>query len=457
MVDVASKDPLARPYPTVQDLLTREDKAVPVELTDTAHDDSLGLGGVAASVYVGREQHQREIARLWGRVWQMACREDELRRPGDHVLYEIGFRSVIVTRSQDGQIRAFHNVCRHRGRRLREGGGTVKAFRCPFHGFTWNLDGSLRAKPCEWDFPNVTDADFGLIPVRAETWGGFVFVCFDPDAPPLLAQLEDIPAIFRRHPPEQRHTTAHVEKVIRCNWKIALEAFIETLHVTDTHPQIAAYIGDAHTQYDTWPGKRHYNRMISPRGLPSPSQGVLSEEMIFRASEPGVEGLDLPEGATARRAMADRKRARLSQSYGQDLEWLTDSEAVDTIQYFIFPNLVCWWGHGSPINYRFRPNGDREDECLMEIIFLVPDPLGSPKPAPAKVTRLGPDDSWTLAPEIGPLGAVADQDTGNMEGVHRGLKSGALEHVTLSRYAENRIRHFHRTLADYVGGQEPTP
>lgn len=452
MVDVLTRDLLNLPYPTVQDLLRREDKPVPVELTDTAHDASLGLTGVAAAAYVSRVQHDREMVGLWGRIWQMACREDELRQPGDHVLYEIGLRSVIVARGEDGDIRAFHNICLHRGRRLREGGGSVKAFRCPFHGFTWNLDGTLKAKPCEWDFSHVDDAGFSLLPIRAQTWGGFVFICFDPDAPPLLTQLEDIPAIFERHPPEGRHTAAHVAKVIRCNWKIALEAFIETLHVTDTHPQIAAYIGDAHTQYDTWPGKRHYSRMISPRGLPSPSQGVLSEDVILRASEPGVDGLNVAEGSSARRTMADRKRARLFQSYGQDLDWLTDSEAVDTIQYFIFPNLVCWWGHGSPINYRFRPHGDREDECLMEIIFLVPDPLDGPKPAPAKITRLGPDESWTLAKEIGALGGVADQDSGNLEAVHRGLKSGALQEVTLSRYAENRIRHYHRTLAEYVGG-----
>jgi phenylpropionate dioxygenase-like ring-hydroxylating dioxygenase large terminal subunit len=451
MVDIVEPDPLNRPYPTVQDLLKREAKEVPPALTDTSHVD-LGLGGVPASVYVSRAHHEREMESLWGRVWQMACREDELRKPGDHVLYEIGVRSVIVVRDPEGELRAFHNVCLHRGRRLREGGGSVRQFRCPYHGFTWNLDGTLKAAPCAWDFPQVNPGDFGLKTVRVDTWGGFVFVNFDPGAPPLAEQLEDIPAIYQRWPMEKRYTSAHAAKVIRCNWKIALEAFIETLHVTDTHPQIAAYIGDAHTQYDTWPGKRHYSRMISPRGLPSPSQGTLTEDVILRASEPGAaETLSVPAGSTARREMAERKRARLSESYGQDLSWITDSEAVDTIQYLVFPNLVCWWGHGTPINYRFRPYGDAEDLCLMEIYFLVPDPPGGPKPAPAKTTFLGPDQSWTEAPELGPLGGVADQDTGNLEAVHRGLKSGALSEVTLARYAENRIRHFHRTLAEYVG------
>jgi phenylpropionate dioxygenase-like ring-hydroxylating dioxygenase large terminal subunit len=301
MVDVARPDPLNRPYPTVQDLLARERAHVPRPLADTAHDDSLGLGGVPASVYVSRAQHERELDGLWGRAWQMACREDELRRPGDHVVYDIGVRSVIVTRDAEGRIGAFHNVCVHRGRRLREGGGSVRQFRCPYHGFTWNLDGTFKSAPCAWDFPHVEPGEFGLKPVRAEVWGGFVFVCFDPAAPPLATFLEDIPEIYQRWPMEKRFTAAHVAKVIRCNWKIALEAFIETLHVTDTHPQIAAYIGDAHTQYDTWPGKRHYSRMISPRGLPSPSQGVLSEDVILRASEPASEGLSVPEGSTARR------------------------------------------------------------------------------------------------------------------------------------------------------------
>jgi hypothetical protein len=80
-----------------------------------------------------------------------------------------------------------------------------------------------------------------------------------------------------------------------------------------------------------------------------------------------------------------------------------------------------------------------------------PRPADRPKPPPAKTTWLDAEQSWTEAPELGPLGGVADQDTGNLEAVHRGLKSRALSEVTLARYSENRIRHFHRTLAEYVG------
>lgn len=443
-----SDDPLGRPYPRLRDLLGDERVPVPVELAEAVFTE-VGPEGPEPHEYTSQEFHRREVERLWSRVWQLACREDEIAGPGDHVVYEIAERSVLVVRGDDGEIRAFHNVCLHRGRQLRDCSGSVRAFRCPYHGFTWALDGALKNVPSEWDFPQVDPKSFRLKPVRAETWGGFVFLNFDPDAPPLLEQLEDIPEIYQRWPMEGRYTAAHVRKKLRCNWKVALEAFIETLHVADTHPQIAAYVGDEHTQYDVWPNRRHYNRMISPRGVSCPQVGELTQDEILQASQMD-DDLVVPEGSSARHEAANRKREILSANYSRDLTWITDCEANDTIQFLIFPNLVCWWGHGSPYSYRFKPLGDDPDQCTMEIFFFVPAPLEGPKPAPAAMTDLDFDTPWTTAKELGKLGAVADQDSSNLAAVQRGLKSGALQRLTLARYSENRIRHLHQTLREYL-------
>lgn len=450
MADLARPDdPLGRPRPTVGDLLLQERAPPPPELAEAGFVD-LGDEGPDAAEYVSYEFHRLEVEKMWARVWQMACREDELASPGDHVVYEIVDTSILVVRGGDGVIRAFRNVCLHRGRQLRDCSGHAAAFRCPYHGFTWSLDGTLAHVPSAWDFPHVDRAGFRLKPVRAETWGGFVFVNLDPGASPLAEQLEDIPELFRRWPLEERYTSAHVRKVLNCNWKVALEAFIETLHVTDTHPQIAPYIGDEHTQYDVWPGRRHYSRMISPRGVFSPSQGDLSQDEILQASE-NREDLSVPAGSTARREMANRKRALLSETYGRDLTGISDAEAVDTIQYFVFPNLVCWWGFGSPYSYRFRPLGDDPDRCLMEIYFFVLPPVDGPKPPPAPMTDLDADTPWATAAELGRLGPIADQDSSNLGAVQRGLRSGSLDRLTLGRYHELRIRHFHKTLREYTG------
>jgi hypothetical protein len=189
--------------------------------------------------------------------------------------------------------------------------------------------------------------------------------------------------------------------------------------------------------------------MISPRGVNSPSQGDLTEDEILQASV-FRDDVKVPPGSTARREMADRKRAALSKAYGRDLSWITDSEAVDTIQYLIFPNLVCWWGHGSPYSYRFLPLGHDPGRCTMEIYFFVPAPLDGPKPAPAPTTQLDEHTPWATATELGPLGAVADQDSSNLAAVQRGLSSGSIDRLTLGRYHENRIRHFHRTIREYL-------
>lgn len=448
--DDARPDPLNRPWPTVQDMLRQDPREQPWQLAEAPYVD-FGLGGIPASEYLSQEFCDREMTQLWGKVWQAACREEEIPNVGDHVVYDIGPWSLIIVRAGPDDIRAHFNACLHRGRQLRDCAGTVAAFRCPFHGFTWGLDGSLKHVPAEWDFPHVERTGFNLPQARVGRWGGFVFICMDPEAPDLQTYLEDIPAIFARWPMEDRFIAAHVSKPLNCNWKLALEAFVESFHVTDTHPQAAAYIADFNTQYDVWPGKRHYNRMISPRGLASPSQGdALTQDEILQASEPNAGPITVPEGSTARAEMARRRRAALAPAMGPAVDQVTDSEAIDTIQYFVFPSLVLWFGHAAPICYRFRPLGRDPDWCIQEVYLLVPTPNGKPRPPAARHTQLRADQPWTDAVELGGLGGVFDQDGANLWAIQKGLRSLRSGATTLARYQENRLRHFHATLNEYL-------
>src|SRR5206468_4105093 len=99
---------------------------------------------IAPGRYFAPEFHRLEVERVWRRVWQMACREEQIADVGDSIVYEIAGASLIVMRTTPDQIRAFHNSCLHRGTQLRTKPGRVTALRCPFHGFTWNIDGTLR-------------------------------------------------------------------------------------------------------------------------------------------------------------------------------------------------------------------------------------------------------------------------------------------------------------------------
>jgi phenylpropionate dioxygenase-like ring-hydroxylating dioxygenase large terminal subunit len=436
----------------VQGLLDAETRPVPATLRATA-DADLGTGGVPRARYTSREAYALEVEKVWSRVWQMACREEQIPDVGDSIVYDIAGFSLIVVRSAPDRIRAFHNSCLHRGTRLRSQPGKVAELRCPFHGFTWNIDGSFAGMPCPWDFPHVDPVTFCLPEARVGSWGGFVFVTMDAEAEPLESYLEILPEHFASWPLEDRYLTAHVVRVLPCNWKVALEAFIESYHTVAVHPQLLRTSGDTQTEYDVYPSVRHINRMITPVGIASehvdhdvPEQEIV-EAMFLTDGDPDAA---LPDGVTARHVLAERVRRRLDEETGRDHAALTDCEALDAIEYFVFPNFMPWAGYTTPFTYRFRPNGADHTTSLMDVMFLEPVPEGRPRPAPAVTRHLADGESWADAPELGYFGRILNQDTATMARVQQGLESLATPDVTLARYQENRIRHFHATLGRYL-------
>ena len=405
------------------------------------------LVSVPVHRYTSQAFHDQEMEKLWPRVWQMACREEEIPEVGDHRVYDIGRYSIIVVRTAGG-IRAHHNVCRHRGRRLCDRAGHAASFICPFHGFSWNLDGSLRSVTSAWDFPQVDRETFTLTPVRCETWGGWVFVNMDPDAEPLADFLGVLPEHFAVWRPEQRYIQAHVAKVMRCNWKVCQEAFMEAFHVIRTHPQILAGIGDENSQYDAW---GNFSRAITPNGTPSPhldrnpGEQEIFESVIMRdLDDPPARAV--PPDTTARAMMAAQTRARLQPVVGEDVV-LSDACVSDSIYYTLFPNFHPWGGY-SRIVYRFRPHENRCDRSLMECYFL--SPFAGDRPDPAPMHWLDADEPWTNAPELGMLARVFMQDTFNLPEVQRGLEAARYDEVVLANYQETKIRHFHTLLGAWL-------
>ncbi|MGB1140980.1 MAG: aromatic ring-hydroxylating oxygenase subunit alpha, partial [Halioglobus sp.] len=264
--------------PSYQDLLDKERVPVPDALRDSA-EVYLGSEPLSVHRYLSRDYHDLEKQHLWPRVWQSLCRESELANAGDYYVHDIADRSVLVVRTEQGEIRAYPNACLHRGRKLKNGGGSglgnSRDLTCPFHGFRWNLDGAFECAPCAWDFPHLEAEKFGLPVLRTDTWGGWVFVNLDGKAPPLADYLGVIPRHFERWTPEQTYKALHIKKVIRCNWKLAHEAFIESFHTVATHPQLLPYTGDSNSQYDCF--SDHVSRTITPMGLASPHVPEVTE------------------------------------------------------------------------------------------------------------------------------------------------------------------------------------
>jgi phenylpropionate dioxygenase-like ring-hydroxylating dioxygenase large terminal subunit len=445
------------PSYSYQDLLDREQVDVPDALRENTN-TYLGSEDLPTDRWTSREFFDREVEKMWTKTWQMVCRESQLANPGDFQVYDIVNFSILVLRTDAGELKAFHNSCLHRGRVLKRGAGNAGEVRCPYHGFTWSLSGEFKGAPCQWDFPHVNEAEFSLPEVRVATWGGWVFINMDDDAPALEDYMGVIPEHFKRWKHEQRYISMHVQKVIGANWKAVVEAFIESYHAISTHPQIMSYQGIDNSQYDVWGD--HVSRTITPSAVVNPShEDVYTEQdcvntMLGTSVLVGEAEDDQTQVENrARDTIAEINVAAFSEQVGEDLSgYATQSELMDSTLYLLFPNFAPWAGFGPVLSYRHRPNGDDVDSCIMDIFFLTPYPEGEPCPQDATTVRLELDQPFADAAEVmgEGLAHIFDQDASNLPQVQKGLKASKKGAVTLGNYQEVRIRHLHQTLDKYL-------
>ena len=407
--------------------------------------------------YTSREFHRLEAEKMWTKTWQFVTREEEIPKAGDHVVYDIVDQSIIVMRGDDGVIRGFYNSCLHRGRALRTQSGSTGQLKCPFHGFTWDVQGRFKSKPCEWDFPHLDNKNLELPQVRVESWGGFIFINFDMDAQPLMEYLSVLPEHFKSYMFDRSVSIAHVQRRLPCNWKVGQEAFFEAMHTKATHPGIMTFTGCVDSQYDVYGD--HVARAITPMGVVSPNLGGVDEMTILRdilalsgrMSETDGGGHSLPDGMTARQYVGELNRKAFEEITGEDLSQATLAELQDAILYSVFPNFQVWSGYFGNIVYRFIPDGDDHEHCLFDVYLMGRYPKGTPCPPAARLNRLGDDEEFTAAPEIGALGSVFEEDMRNLPHMMKGMRASKSGKVSLASYQESRIRHHHLTLDKYLG------
>ena len=380
--------------------------------------------------------HDLEVEHIWSKCWQMACREDDIPEVGDYILYQIAHLEFIVVRSAENEFKAFPNACPHRGRRICERDGKqAGVFRCPFHGWSWGIDGKMKELTCEWDFPDVRQHEGNLTEAKVATWGGFVFINPDSDA----ISFEDYagPEMLDHYAKANlggRYKMAHVGKVVKANWKLMQEAFLEAYHSIATHPQLLLQGGDlAETRYDVfgnWGRLGHINVSGS-----SPQRGIL-----------------LPKERTLElfRMMADYNAEYLRSLIGDEVEEYSDIELVEQTFNNLFPNFSPWGGWAR-IVYRFRPHGESPDECILDTMLLAPWPKDKLKPPAAELRMLDPEDDWVVAEELGTLARIFDQDTANITQVHKGLKTKSPPYVIYAAYQESIIRAFHDRYEERLG------
>jgi phenylpropionate dioxygenase-like ring-hydroxylating dioxygenase large terminal subunit len=401
--------------------------------------------------YTSQEFHDLEAAWLWPSTWQMACRLEHLPRVGDYMVYEVCDLSLIVIRTSDHEIKAFHNSCLHRGTTLVEGCGNTGLLRCPFHGFAWALDGALRAVPASWDFPHLDQDTFCLPEAAVAVWGGFVMVNPDGNAPPFDHYARPLTEHFAPYPLDDRYVAHHVCQVVDANWKVTQEAFMEGYHVSTTHAHTIRFANDFECAYDVFGD--NVSRLVQAVGVPASHLigKVPQTELagVIQRMLPTEDRREVPDDVVARPWLADRFQESLGRQWRHDLSGASEAELLDSIQYFLFPNFFPWAGYAIPITYRFRPWEHDPNRSLMEIMVLHPIPDDGDWET-AEPFWLDPGQSWTQAPGFEALGMVIDQDMANLPRIQRGLRAARHDSITLSDYQEIRIRHFHRRLDEVL-------
>ncbi len=400
--------------------------------------------------YFDPDFYAMEVELIWPRVWQMACRLEEIPRPGDFVEYEILDQSIVVLRFDDMSVRAFQNACRHRGVQVVKGRGRLESgFVCPFHGWCYGLDGHnthvTRAKA--FSEHNLQPDDINLVPVRCEVWGGCAFINLDDEAPALRECIEPFATIMDAWRTESLRAEWWYACRLPVNWKLAEEAFVEQYHVIETHPQLAI------------PGRfpPRGGGPIDPRAFVQAELGYLrtmSEGMggMVHATDvriaEGLSDIELPAEFDLASATWQHHLNEAVVSWhreaGADIPDLNElgDEGMNEPMGYCFPNHFILPMYSSASSYRFRPLGP--EETLMEIWSLTRFPEGQEPPPPQ------PPEPWEADDPRWP--PIPRQDFSNLPRQQKGLHARGFEYMRLSEQMEGHISNFHRVVDGFLAG-----
>ncbi len=440
---------------TYQDIALTDGDDLPSVLRERSNPPQ-PTADIPFSRYTDRAFFDLEMQKMWRRVWQYACREEHVPEVGDYYVYDLGRSSLIIVRTQQG-LRAYHNSCLHRGTKLKpsQSSGWSASIQCPFHGWDWNLDGSLKSVRCDWEFPHLQKDKARLRQARVESWNGFIFVNFSAQGPGLIDYLEVLPEHFRKWDLSGWYVHTHVQKRLPGNWKLAQEAFMEAYHTPVVHPEMTHVVSDVNMQHDVF--SDHVSRDLCAMASPSPtstleqSQQDLLDKMLVGDRSAVAAKAQVPEGKTARWVMAKQLREQMSKEFGLDYSNRSVPEMIDSLKYNVFPNLFVYPSVGLPLIQQFRPDGDDHDRCLFDQMVLRPKPTDGSSYEVAEVVRIEEHESYSVAKDMDPfLAHVLDQDTNIMRWQREGMYASEKGAETLSIYQESRIRHVHQTLDKYL-------
>ncbi|MFM9883938.1 MAG: aromatic ring-hydroxylating oxygenase subunit alpha [Burkholderiales bacterium] len=384
----------------------------------------LGTAPIPIEPCISPEYFERERKAIFKRTWLNVGRVEQIPKPGDYFTIDIvaGSASIIVARAMDGTIRAFHNMCSHRGNKVVwNESGHANRFVCSFHAWVFGLDGSLRGVPDEGQFHDFRKADHALSPVALDTWEGFLFVNLDPAPRETLAEhLGEFGSALSGWPFGERSTCYAYRVEIKANWKVTMNAFQESYHVPFVHRR---------TVPDSAAGQE--NPFARPVGIHLyPRHQVLS---IYANPHTRLNPID---EIVARHGPGYRKRVTTLNNMPPGINptggtpWGFD---LDTV----FPNFIMLlWGNGMYATYNFWPLA--VNRTLYEVrLYNV------------KPKRAGEKFSHEYNRAV--LRSALSEDLATLEQIQPMLESGAKTHFILQDN-EIGVRHHHHVVDTFVRG-----
>lgn len=435
------------------------------------HDDF-----VPKEVYYKQDFANFEAEHLWPFVWQIACRLEEVAETGDFLTYEILDDSIVVVRTGPDSVKAYHNACPHRGRRLTEGTGHLKQFVCPFHGWRYDLNGKNVSVVDKKDWGGCLGSDdIKLSEVQCATWGGFVFINMDISAEPLAEFLAPVPEYCDKFEFEKLRYRWYKTAVMPSNWKTVLGFFNEFYHVQQAHRQLLDFTNDysqsgafgrhAQVWYDA-EGAVPFKR--SPRLPPAPEPSLKQHltdfaenynrdlrSMLSARNYAAVQQLrqELSDDTPGEQVMTRWIELQIEAANADGSGWPAglDAEYIEKsgLDWHVFPNTIFLHGLvDSVLWYRVRPNGRDPESCLFDVWSLE---------------RYGPGKEPKLQREFytdwreGDWGLIFEQDFLNIPEVQKGYKSRGFKGERTNPIQERAISNFHRELRRFLNDPYDKP
>jgi len=410
--------------------------------------------GLRGSPISGERYYDPAFARLewdhmWTRVWHVAGLSSELAEPGDHIVHKVGRESVLVVRQDDGGVRAFYNVCRHRANKLVwHEFGSSDHFTCAYHGWRWGLDGSLQDLQDPEDFDQNLCRTLRLKELACEERLGFVWFNMSHDSLPLgdyLAQIEPLIAPYALD--EMVRVTFHTVEV-DCNWKVIRDNFNESYHLPSIHPQLATYFDEDYRNTEFHQFDHGNNLMVMKGALPSPRGPVkdrIQEPLLGLLRTWELEPDSFAGRWTETRTALQAQMRKLGPSRGRPhYAQLSDAQLTDAHHFTLFPNLNLTFHPDRFTFLRTEPHPTDPEKCIFSHWFFVrPEPGESP-PAEAEHVSFRHGEQ--------PIGPVFDQDLGVVLAQQEGVHSRGFDRFHLGGQ-EFRIQRFHEILDDYIAGR----